>query len=323
MATNSSEPNIDIFQLIDSTSLYLRKQVTLRDFAKGDIVLAEEQSKGIGRNNRAWVSPGYKNIYMSLYWEFAKSLSDFSCLSLVVAIAEVNAIKKFLECKVKQDLEYIIKNKIKGGASTVKFLLSSDNFSNSTLKEIHLVVSEKVSEIKIKWPNDILYRENKLSGILIDTIKGKQNIIQAVIGCGVNVNYNGKLPDSDRVVGSMLCVYKDIFNALILKYNDSLFGEIIKKHLLEYELNRNEYLGFMINEFYLTLSQFENNGFSPFVELWHELDFLYNKNIEIVLPNNDNVLGVAKGIDNFGGIIIQSEDKMHKIYSAQQCLVRS
>lgn len=47
----------------------------------------------------------------------------------------------------------------------------------------------------IKWPNDILYNNRKLAGILIETIgKPNNNYCYAVIGVGLNVNLPKKLP---------------------------------------------------------------------------------------------------------------------------------
>ena len=50
---------------------------------------------------------------------------------------------------------------------------------------------------KIKWPNDILVRKKKISGILIDNIVSGNRITHSVIGVGLNVNqvlFNDYLP---------------------------------------------------------------------------------------------------------------------------------
>lgn len=43
-------------------------------------------------------------------------------------------------------------------------------------------------DIKIKWPNDILVNQNKISGILIENNFTSTNIQHSVIGIGLNVN---------------------------------------------------------------------------------------------------------------------------------------
>lgn len=44
-------------------------------------------------------------------------------------------------------------------------------------------------EITIKWPNDLLYNNQKFCGILIETTAIDKNHTVAVIGIGLNVNY--------------------------------------------------------------------------------------------------------------------------------------
>jgi len=40
----------------------------------------------------------------------------------------------------------------------------------------------------IKWPNDIYYKDSKISGTLIESVSCGRNILYSVLGCGVNVN---------------------------------------------------------------------------------------------------------------------------------------
>jgi BirA family biotin operon repressor/biotin-[acetyl-CoA-carboxylase] ligase len=53
-------------------------------------------------------------------------------------------------------------------------------------------------EIKIKWPNDIYWRNRKLGGILIENTISGSNISSSVIGIGINVNqdvFDPELPN--------------------------------------------------------------------------------------------------------------------------------
>ena len=45
-----------------------------------------------------------------------------------------------------------------------------------------------IPELSIKWPNDILSENKKISGVLIQLLTKNQKINQAIIGIGVNVN---------------------------------------------------------------------------------------------------------------------------------------
>ena len=46
----------------------------------------------------------------------------------------------------------------------------------------------QIPNLSIKWPNDILSRQNKIGGILIDLVTKKNKIDHAIIGIGLNVN---------------------------------------------------------------------------------------------------------------------------------------
>lgn len=54
---------------------------------------------------------------------------------------------------------------------------------------IHEVLSAlKLSKIKIKWPNDILSRDKKVGGVLIENKLKDKQIESSIIGIGLNVN---------------------------------------------------------------------------------------------------------------------------------------
>ncbi len=44
------------------------------------------------------------------------------------------------------------------------------------------------ADVKIKWPNDILVAEKKISGTLIENILQQQQIQHSVVGVGININ---------------------------------------------------------------------------------------------------------------------------------------
>ena len=54
-------------------------------------------------------------------------------------------------------------------------------------------------QAEIKWPNDILVKQKKISGILIENQLQKENVASSIIGIGLNVNqqeFNGILATS-------------------------------------------------------------------------------------------------------------------------------
>lgn len=51
-------------------------------------------------------------------------------------------------------------------------------------------LTRHVKKAKIKWPNDILVDNKKLSGILIENQWGSQGLNSSIVGIGVNLNQN-------------------------------------------------------------------------------------------------------------------------------------
>lgn len=72
-----------------------------------------------------------------------------------------------------------------------RFLQPKSQFQLSMLTAIvlHDVLTELVDEgITIKWPNDIYWRDRKISGTLIECDITTQSIRNCIIGVGLNVN---------------------------------------------------------------------------------------------------------------------------------------
>ena len=90
--TSSQLSQFEIFFDIDSTNRYLNNK-SIEGASSGYLVLAEQQTKGIGRRGRRWVSPFGANLYLSLLWRFQQGAAQLGCLSLFIAVAIVRALK--------------------------------------------------------------------------------------------------------------------------------------------------------------------------------------------------------------------------------------
>ena len=149
----------------------------------------------------------------------------------------------------------------------------------------HQILNELVQKegLKIKWPNDLLYRGKKISGILIEIEKNLNNEISLIIGIGINVN--------------MMTSSEDIIQAWTsLK---AITGE---------ELDRNEIVSSLLNHLTGTIEQFFKQGLEPFIEYYTKHDFLFDKVIKV--ENAAEVYqGKAKGIDASGRLQIETENQ--------------
>lgn len=78
---------------IDSTSRYLAANAC-NDIGEAQLCLAEMQTAGRGRRGRTWCSPFGANLYLSVAWRFAEGPSRLGGLSLALAIACAQALKR-------------------------------------------------------------------------------------------------------------------------------------------------------------------------------------------------------------------------------------
>ena len=104
-----------------------------------------------------------------------------------------------------------------------------------------------ISEVKIKWPNDILSDRNKLCGILIENIVKGDSIKESIIGIGLNVNETdfNNLPNATSMklrsgIQHNLDNVLDIVANAVLKELDLLktMDEKLLKHDYESQLFR-------------------------------------------------------------------------------------
>jgi BirA family biotin operon repressor/biotin-[acetyl-CoA-carboxylase] ligase len=150
------------------------------------------------------------------------------------------------------------------------------------IKAIETSLGEK--NILLKWPNDLVWQEKKLAGILIETGRLHQNQWELIIGVGVNVNTNpDDMPNLLRPWTSLRQIYQKI-------------------------IDRSTLLQHIIHAQIAYIHQFEQHGLKSFHEEWHSKDALMEKIIQIYQPNQ--VLnGVAKGINEKGFLFLETEDK--------------
>ena len=80
-------------------------------------------------------------------------------------------------------------------------------------------------EIKIKWPNDIYYRDKKVVGILIENTLSGRNIAYTIAGIGVNVNQTKWLSNAPNPLSLKQITGKEYNIEEILEY----FKEAIQK----------------------------------------------------------------------------------------------
>lgn len=139
-------------------------------------------------------------------------------------------------------------------------------------------------ELYLKWPNDILWQEQKLAGILVELGSVQNSKTDLIIGIGLNVNMPSTIElHIDRAWTSLQIIYP-------------------KNH------DRNVIVALMIDSLIDYLEKFERDGFAVFGDDWQAHDYLAGKEIRL-RSGNDVIAGIASGVDDFGRLLLTHEGK--------------
>ncbi len=145
-------------------------------------------------------------------------------------------------------------------------------------------------EPMLKWPNDVIYDNQKLAGTLIETTSEANGLTHAIIGIGLNVN-----------------MIKDLHNI-----NQPW---ISLRQILHQYVDRNKLCTLLINNLLNSLKEFQNKGLVSFLSEWNTKDSLYNKEVTLTI-GNQSVVGIARGINALGNLALEVERGHLKYFSS-------
>ena len=127
LRTSVVSREIYYFPTIDSTNR-VAKEYALSGVLDGAVVIADEQTGGKGRMNRAWISPARSSILCSIIFYPSISTSSVFRLTMLASIAVVRAVKRIcgLAAQIKWPNDVYIDGKKTCGILT-EFLADHDS----------------------------------------------------------------------------------------------------------------------------------------------------------------------------------------------------
>lgn len=138
--------------------------------------------------------------------------------------------------------------------------------------------------IGIKWPNDLLIKGKKVSGILLESHAEDDRLQYVVAGVGISANL-GEADFSEDLKG--------IATSLLLETGKPV--------------NREELLAEFMYEFEQLYHLYHQRGFAPIRTLWEALSISIGRLIRIQ-THNGWISGKAEAVDEMGALIILQED---------------
>ena len=151
---------------------------------------------------------------------------------------------------------------------------------------IGIVIAEVLQQlgaedVRVKWPNDLYLNDRKLAGILVEMTGKTGDAAQIVFGAGINLAMRS--PDANVV------------NQGWINLQEAGIA-----------INRNELVSVLVNQLRRSLKEFEREGLTPFISRWQRLDNFINRPVKLLIGERE-VLGIARGIDPQGGLLLEQD----------------
>nr|WP_321237310.1 biotin--[acetyl-CoA-carboxylase] ligase [uncultured Psychroserpens sp.] len=149
----------------------------------------------------------------------------------------------------------------------------------------------QIKNVKVKWPNDILADQKKISGILIENVIKNNQLQATIIGFGLNVNQvyfeNLPLATSMHIVSGQTYHLDEVLKCIIVQLR--LYTEILKT-----------------GNFQLIKEMYESE--------------LFRKNKPSTFEDVEGVLfsGFIKGVSNSGHLQVLIEDDILKEFDLKE-----
>lgn len=139
-------------------------------------------------------------------------------------------------------------------------------------------------EIALKWPNDLVWDERKLGGILVELSTEAQGGSHVVVGIGLNVAVPAEL---------------------LAELSDWPRGAVDLQTALGQAPPRVALIGALVNGFAELFEEYARSGFAAFRSEWRAADYLRGREVRLDVAGS-SVDGTAVGIDADGALLLET-----------------
>lgn len=148
--------------------------------------------------------------------------------------------------------------------------------------------------IGLKWPNDLVFQDGKLGGILTEVKSGSGPEVTIVTGVGIN--YDLRNNRDARRITTRLGRVSDLASGLQELPSRSMVSAVL------------------IESLFNAFSDFATVGFSNIAAAWEKYDWLRGQKISVDQADGQ-LNGVCQGIDTDGALILQTDTERRRITS--------
>jgi len=185
-----------------------------------------------------------------------------------------------------------------------QFLEAPPTFSALSLAvgvaAVHAFRRLGIEGVGLKWPNDLIWQQRKLGGILIEMRGESAGPAQVVIGIGINM----RMPATVR---------------LQLAEQQAALISDVHEIMRDRTPTRNALIAMLAEEVTRMLQTFGKRGFEPFAQEWHKLDTLADAPVR-VMSGTETTFGRARGVDVDGTLLVDVDGELRRFASGEVSL---
>lgn len=163
-----------------------------------------------------------------------------------------------------------------------------------TLRELGL------GDVGLKWPNDIVWRQRKLGGLLLQMRSEAGGPASVVAGLGLNLALPAAARDALSAAGALP----------VADLREAMAG---------HGPGRNELAAALSTALLAALAEFEREGFGAFAPRWARLDALAGARVRVA-QGTGSVEGEARGTDADGALLVAVDGRVERFHSGDVSL---
>lgn len=157
-----------------------------------------------------------------------------------------------------------------------------------------------ITDLALKWPNDVLRSGAKLAGILVDVDGDSRGPLRSIIGVGLNVSVPSALGAAVAAEGG--------------RPPAGLEGA-----LRDGDVSRNALAAALFGALARILQDFSRDGFAPLATEWRGQDYLAGRSIG-VRHGAAELQGIARGIAADGALLVEGPQGIAPVFNGDVTL---
>jgi BirA family transcriptional regulator, biotin operon repressor / biotin---[acetyl-CoA-carboxylase] ligase len=145
-----------------------------------------------------------------------------------------------------------------------------------------LCPGENIEQLKLKWPNDLMFHHGKLAGILVETQINTQRI-RVIVGIGINLIHAKQLSNT---IGREVSALNDFMT--------------LKPEGVVTLINK------IATTWHNIIFNYANNNLLTFEQRFKHLDYLLNQPVTVTQNQSTLFEGIAQGINSQGALLVHN-----------------